>query len=75
MPDTDRTSTNTSTAHRIVTAAFGVLFTFIAMSIGIVSELTVGSITAIVMGIVGIDAIVGAWRNSPPLLSRIGPLP
>jgi hypothetical protein len=76
MPDTHRTSTKASTTHRIVTAAFGAFFTSIAVAIGLMSEPAVGSaLAAIVIGIVGIDAMIGAWRDRPALLSRIGPLP
>jgi len=76
MTDTDRTRVKQSRTNRLVTAAFGTLFTTAAIAIIIVSELTVGSIlAAAAIGLMGVDAIVSAYRNTKSFLSRIGPLP
>ncbi|WP_372661180.1 hypothetical protein [Hydrogenophaga sp.] len=76
MTDTERTGEKRSTTYRLVTAAFGALFTLIAIAIVVVSELTVGvALAAVVIGILGLDAVISAYRNAPSLLARIGPLP
>lgn len=76
MADTDRTRKKGGMAYRGVTAVFGVLFTIVAIAIVVVSEFTIGAIlAAVVIGILGINAMIGAYRNTPTLLSRIGPLP
>jgi hypothetical protein len=67
---------NHSRSYRLVTAAFGALFTVLALAIVVVSDRTVGPLLlAVLLGILGIDALVGAYRSRPSLLSRIGPLP
>jgi hypothetical protein len=67
---------NHSRSYRLVTAAFGALFTVLALAIVVVSDRTVGPLLlAVLLGILGIDAMVGAYRSRPSLLSRIGPLP
>lgn len=35
----------------------------------------VGWVGAVLLGLIGLDAAVSAWRKSEPILSRIGPLP
>ncbi len=70
------TPTKGSTAHRLVTAAFGTFFTIVAVALFVISERTIGPMLAAGgLAIVGINAIVSACRNTPSLLSRIGPLP
>lgn len=65
-----------SKTYRLVTAAFGLLFTAIAVAIVFVSGDTFGPILAAAgIGIIGVDALASAFRNKPSLLSRIGPLP
>lgn len=76
MAHNDETRLKGTTTYRPALAAFGLFFTAIAVAIVVVSELTFGPIiAAAVIGILGIDAIVGAYRNTPSILSRIGPLP
>jgi hypothetical protein len=76
MTNTNRPASAGSMTHRLVTAAFGVLFTVIAIIVLIVSDLTIGPIlTAAGLGVLGINAMVSAYRNTRSLLSRIGPLP
>lgn len=76
MPNTDLDRDKGSRGYRLITAVVGALFLAIAVAILLVSELTVGPIlAAVVLGFLGVDAILGAWRNRPSLLSRIGPLP
>jgi hypothetical protein len=65
-----------STTYRVVTAAFGILFSGLAVAVVVAAELTVGAaIGAAALGILGIDALVSAYRSTPSLLSKIGPLP
>jgi len=66
----------TSATHRFITGALGALFVVVAVVIGVISELTMGVIlAALVIGGLGLDALVNAWRNRPSLLEKIGPLP
>lgn len=63
---------------RWIAAGIGVLF--VAIAVTIVAESTgtprlVVWLAALVIGALGIDAVVGAVRNRRCLLSRIGPLP
>jgi hypothetical protein len=76
MKGTPQSRKGGSSTHRIVAATFGALFTVIAAAILAVAELTFGSVVAAaVIGTLGIDAIVSAYRDTASLLSRIGPLP
>ena len=62
--------------HRLVTAAFGAFFVVVAVVLYVVSDHTIGpALAAAGLGLLGIDAIVSAYRNTRSLLSRIGPLP
>jgi len=71
-----KTGKENSTAFRFISAAIGLLFAAIAVAIVIVSDRSLGPIlAAIVIGILGVDAMASAIRNKPSLLSRIGPLP
>lgn len=63
---------------RIVTALFGVLFVVLAIVIMVVTgpPWDVGAVIGgLVVGGLGVDAVVSAARDRPSLLSRIGPLP
>jgi hypothetical protein len=76
MAARDRVAPGRSTAYRVVTAVFGVLFSAIAVVVVVAAGLTVGAaICAAGLGILGVDALVSAYRSTPSLLSRIGPLP
>ncbi len=71
MPKTTGSST-----YRLITAAIGLLFAVVGVVILFVSNFTIGPVvTAAVIIILGIDAVVSSYRNKPSLLSRIGPLP
>jgi hypothetical protein len=63
--------------HRLVTAIFGVLLAAIGIVIPLIApEAGWGGIAAaVVIGGLGIDAIIAAWRDRPALIARIGPLP
>ena len=65
-------------ADRLVSAFFGVLFVAIAVAIVVVT-LDSGNIAAhllaLLIGFLGVEALLSAARNRPSLLSRIGPLP
>jgi hypothetical protein len=62
--------------NRFVTAAFGLLFTVVSIAVVFMTDRTIGPmLVALVIGILGVEAIISAWRNKPSLLSRIGPLP
>ena len=77
MPkETLKKSTGGSSNYRIVTAVFGLFFVVLAVAIVVVSDRTVGPLlAAVVISVLGIDALASALRNKPSLLSRIGPLP
>ncbi len=65
-----------SRTHRVVTATFGLMFVAIAVAILVAAERSFGPmLTAVVLGGLGVDAVVSACRNTASLLSRIGPLP
>ena len=75
MPPTEHPRT-CSTISRIVTGGFGVLFIGLALAILVTSEISFGVlIAAFVVGGLGMDAIVSAFRGRTSLLARIGPLP
>lgn len=64
-----------SPKHWQITAAFGVFFIALAVLIALVSNITWWSVAAVVIiGLLGVDALFSAIRNTPSLLSRIGPL-
>jgi hypothetical protein len=65
-----------SNVYRTITCAFGVLFLASAIAIFVVSEVSYGTVVAgVLVGGLGLDAIVSALRNKKSLLARIGPLP
>jgi hypothetical protein len=67
-----------SRVQRWVTAAFGALFVGIAVAILYFSgsEHRFGAYAAaLVVGGLGVDALLSATRNRRSMLSRIGPLP
>ena len=63
---------------RFIAACLGAIFVAAAVVIVVRSaaDLGVGEIVAaLVLGVLGVDAIAGAIRDRRSLLSRIGPLP
>lgn len=63
---------------RIVDLLFGIFFVLLAVAILALSEpstLAGSIVAALVIGGIGIEAMVSAVRGKPSLLSRIGPLP
>ncbi len=65
-----------STTYRVFTAALGVVFVGVAAVILAISELTFGPLAAaLVIGALGVDAIISAWHDRKSWLARIGPLP
>jgi hypothetical protein len=67
-----------SRTHRVVTAAFGLLFLTLGLLIVVTSETPTSPgplLAAMLVGGLGLDALINAIRNKPSLLSRIGPLP
>lgn len=66
------------TRERVAAAVIGALFVGIALSIlaSFMRDLSIGpALTAIVIGGLGIEALISAVRKRRCLLSRIGPLP
>lgn len=64
--------------NRIVTTVFGLLFIGVAGAIVLYPDgaLHTGAVVAAVLiGGLGVEALVSALRDRPSLLSRIGPLP
>jgi hypothetical protein len=67
-----------SKGSRIVTGCMGALFVALAIAIIAVVDRPIGLgalVAAIVIGLLGIDALISAVRAKRSLLSRIGPLP
>ena len=65
-----------STTYRAVTAGFGVFFIAVALTLIVVSEISLKTvIAAVLVGGLGLDAVVSALRSKKSLLARIGPLP
>jgi len=63
---------------RIVAAGFGAFLIVLAIVIllSVDQSMIVGAVVvALVIGLLGVDACVGAVRDKPSLLQRIGPLP
>jgi hypothetical protein len=70
--------TGKSTSSRIVDLLFGILFAVLGAAILVLSDqlTAVGSImAAVVVGGLGIEAIIGAVCGKRSPLARIGPLP
>lgn len=75
MRKTDHRSAQ-STTYRMVTYAFGVLFVALGVAIFVVADLSMGTIVAgILLGGLGLDAVVSAILGKKSLLAWIGPLP
>lgn len=67
-----------SRSHRNVTAAFGMLLVILAIATVVSVEPALrwpGVGVAVVLGVLGIDAVIAAVRGRPSIVSRIGPLP
>lgn len=67
-----------SKGSRIVTGCVGALFVALAIAIIAVVDRPIGLgavVAAMVIGLLGIDALISAVRAKRSLLSRIGPLP
>jgi len=63
---------------RTVTMIFGVCFVVLAVAIlvtGWVATPIGAAISALVVGLLGVDAIASARNDRPSIISRIGPLP
>ena len=78
MSDDANPPKDQGTRERIAAVVIGALFVGIALAIlvSFVHDLSVGPVLAtIVIGGLGIEALLSAARNRRCLLSRIGPLP
>jgi len=78
MSDDAKPLKDQGTRERIAAVAIGVLFVGIAIAIlaSFVDDLSVGPVlAAVVIGGLGIEALLSAARKRRCLLSRIGPLP
>lgn len=67
-----------SRSHRVVTGAFGALLIVLAVLtlVSVEPELTwPGAAVALVLAILGVDAVIAAVRGRTSIVSRIGPLP
>lgn len=61
---------------RRVGAVIGLLFVILSIAILAVTDRSLSSIVAaLVVGLLGVDALVAAYRDTRSILSRIGPLP
>ncbi|MEO6076075.1 MAG: hypothetical protein ABIP56_04650 [Dokdonella sp.] len=75
MPSTENQPAQ-STTYRIVTFAFGALFLGLSIAVFVVSNRSLGAaIAGVVIGGLGLDAMISAVRSKQSLLARIGPLP
>lgn len=64
--------------HRMITGAFGVLLVVLAVVTVRSVEPEIrwrGAAVAVVLAVLGLDAIIAALRGRTALVSRIGPLP
>lgn len=63
--------------HRTFTFLIGAMFLGIGIALPFIAPEAGwgGIVAAIVVGGLGLDAVVAALRNRPSLLARIGPLP
>ncbi len=78
MPDATDAPEPDSSAHRWITGAFGALFVGLGAAIVVLAAdgNRLGAyLAALVIGGLGVDAIISAVRRRRSLLSRIGPLP
>lgn len=63
-------------AYRITTAVLGLVFVVVSIVIAFVSDRSVGALlAAAVIGLLGVDSILGSLRCRTCLLARLGPLP
>jgi len=78
MSDNAPGPSDQGTRERVAAALIGALFVGIALAIlvSFVHDLSAGPVlAAVVIGGLGIEALLSAARNRRCLLSRIGPLP
>jgi hypothetical protein len=78
VSDQPNPTTGQGTRERVAAAVIGALFVAAALAIVMSSlpDLTTGPVlAAIVIGSLGVEALLSAARNRRCLLSRIGPLP
>ena len=78
MSDDANPTRDRGTRERVAAAVIGVLFVAVALAIVVTSvrDLSTGPVlAAIVIGSLGVEALISAARNRRCLLSRIGPLP
>lgn len=78
MSDEDNPTTGEGTRERVAAVLIGALFVSIAVVIlvSFLHDLSIGPmLAAMVIGGLGIEALLSAARNRRCLLSRIGPLP
>jgi uncharacterized membrane protein YdcZ (DUF606 family) len=67
-----------SNGSRVVGGCMGALFVALAIAIIGFADRPLGAgalVAALVVGLLGVDALVNAVRSKRSLLSRIGPLP
>lgn len=78
MSDEENPTTGEGTRERVAAFLIGALFVGIALAIlvSFMQDLSAGPVlAALVIGSLGIEALLSAARNRRCLLSRIGPLP
>jgi hypothetical protein len=78
MTDNPNPAKDQGTRERVAAVLIGALFVGIALAIlaSFMHDLSVGPLlAAVVIGGLGIEALLSAARNRRCLLSRIGPLP
>lgn len=78
MIDNPDPARDQGTRERVAAALIGALFVGVALAIlaSFMHDLSIGPVlAAVVIGGLGIEALLSAVRNRRCLLSRIGPLP
>lgn len=78
MHESSEDRLNQSKSHRAITSAFGLFFIGVAILIALTSDESTrlaALLLAMLIGGLGLEALISAIRSKRSLLSRIGPLP
>lgn len=68
--------TENKKSYQIITALLGLLFISIAITLVFVTHNSIAVVsTELIIGLLGIDALICAYKKKECLLFRIGPLP
>lgn len=63
-------------SYQIITALVGLLFVVIAITLVFITDNSIAAVSAeFIIGLLGVDALISAYKKKESLLFRIGPLP